>query len=158
MTRIVVVCLFVALLAGAGVVAAGGVSFSAEQQAEIDREAARPYEVPPESDTLPPAPKLAAVAAPRQGPVGATVTMDELGFDDRRVTVRAGQSVRWVNRDGVAHELLADDAQGAGSTPSFTSGEIRPGRSFRATFATPGETRYVCTLHPTSMRATVVVR
>ncbi|MBA2350142.1 MAG: hypothetical protein H0V81_17850, partial [Solirubrobacterales bacterium] len=53
---------------------------------------------------------------------------------------------------------LQADGGGAGVPPSFASGEIRPGASYRTTFTTPGVVRYVCTLHPSSMVAFVVVR
>ncbi len=158
MTRIVAVALLVALLAGAGVLAAGGVAFSPDQQADLDREAARPFEVPSPSEVLPPTPKLAPVAAPSAGRLGATVSMRDLRFATGRVRVRAGESVQWVNRDESAHRLMAQDGGGAGSAPSFRSGEIRPGESFRTTFPRPGTVRYVCVLHPLSMVATVVVR
>ena len=158
MTRVVAACLLIALLAGAGAIVAGGVTFSRDQQAEIDREAARPFEVPEDPDPLPPSPKLARIAASAPDVVGATISMDRLGFGETRTTIRAGQSVRWVNDDSVTHTLLADDAQGTGAEPAFSSGPIRPGGTFRATLDTPGTIRYVCTLHPTSMRALITVR
>lgn len=158
MGRIVGLALLVTLVSTVAVVAAGGVRFSPKQRAAQAREAAKPFRVPAEPDPLPPAPKLARVALPAQGRVGATVTMSRLHFDEHRVTITEGESVRWVNRDDEAHVLLADDQGGAGSDATFASGRIPPGHSFRATPDRTGLIRYVCTLHPTSMVAYVEVR
>lgn len=158
MGRIIILAVLLCALAAVGVIAAGGVVLDPEQQAEIDRKAAAPFVVPPEVDPVPPAPKLRPVSAPAQGRLGATVTMDQLHFGAKRTEVTAGESVRWVNRDRVAHELLSDDAIGAGAKPTFASKAIARGGSFRTTFENPGLVRYVCVLHPTSMVAYVVVK
>lgn len=156
MGRLIILALLVSALAAAGIVAAGGVTLEPEQQAKIDREAAAPRPVPAE-EPIPPAPRTKPVAQPEQGRLAKTLVMDRLHFSTNRVEVEVGESVRWVNRDQVAHELLSDDAEGAGSRPSFSSGTIPRGGSFRATFDTPGLLGYVCTLHPIPMSAFVVV-
>ncbi len=157
MGRIVAVALLVTLLAAAGILAAGGVQRDPAQQAEIDRREAAPRPVPAEDDPVPAAPRTRPVVQRAQGRLGATVTMDRLSFASPRVEVDQGESVRWVNRDRVPHVLLADDAVGAGARPTFASRTIARGASYRTTFETPGLVRYVCTLHPTSMVAYVVV-
>ena len=157
MGRLVLLALVLCAAAAAVIVASGGVERDPAQQAEIDREAAAPRPVPKEEDPIPPAPRTRPIVQPEQGRLGATVVMDRLHFGTRRVRVRAGESVRWVNRDRVAHDVLADDAGGAGSPSSFASGRLAPGRSYRTTFPVRGTVRYVCVLHPTSMVAEVVV-
>jgi hypothetical protein len=56
------------------------------------------------------------------------------------VTVRAGDSVTWENRGQATHNAEAEDG-------SWRSPNLRPGQSFSLRFDTPGEYRYVCTLH-----------
>lgn len=157
MGRIVAFALLVSLLALVGIIASGGVERSTEQQAQIDRKEAAPRPVPAEDDPVPAAPRTRRVVQREQGRLAATVTMDRLHFGQERVEVKAGESVRWVNSDRVPHVLLADDAVGAGARPTFASDRIAPGDAYRTTFETPGLVRYVCTLHPTSMLAYVVV-
>lgn len=151
MGRIVGLALLVAVAATVAIIALGGVELSPKQQAKQAREAAAPFKVPKDPDPLPPAPKLARVALPAQGRVGATVTLQDLHLRPRRIVVKEGESVRWVNRDSEPHVLLADDQGGAGSAATFKSGKIEPGHSFRATLDRVGTLRYVCTLHPTAM-------
>jgi plastocyanin len=67
------------------------------------------------------------------------------------VTVRTGDTVAWENRGLVTHNAEAEDG-------SWSSGNLRPGQRYSRRFDTPGEYRYVCTLHVVEeMTGTVVV-
>jgi plastocyanin len=91
---------------------------------------------------------LTAVAgAPAQGtPV---VTIDDFTFKPASITIRAGQSVRFINHDGEAHTATARNN-------GFDSGGLDTGDSWTVKFTKPGKYPYFCTLHP-YMTGTIVV-
>lgn len=57
------------------------------------------------------------------------------------VTVKAGDTVVWVNAGEKDHTVTADD-------DSFDSGNLGRGKIFRHTFKKPGKYRYHCDYHP----------
>jgi plastocyanin len=79
-----------------------------------------------------------------------TVAMTGSTFSPATVTVRAGDTVTWVNQDPLDHDATAND--GSWATPTF--GE---GGSGAITFQTVGSFPYYCTIHP-DMTGTVVVQ
>ncbi len=81
---------------------------------------------------------------------GAIVHMRDFTFDPETITIRAGQSVEWINDDAVMHSATADDT-------SWDSGEIDGGRTWSRVFEKPGTYAYYCDDH-TYMKATVVVK
>ena len=85
------------------------------------------------------------------GPTAAAdkrVTIVDMQFRPRVVTINAGDRVTWVNDDAVEH-----DADGAGWSTSL----LGQGDSGRVRFSRAGTFRYVCSIHA-SMTGTVVVR
>jgi plastocyanin len=93
-------------------------------------------------------------AVPFDGPMmnaAAVVTMSQYRFAADSVVIAAGQAVRWVNRDAVAHTITFDD----GGVPS--SGDVNKDGAFVAVFERPGVYRYHCAPHP-AMKGVVVVR
>ncbi|MCV7199763.1 cupredoxin family copper-binding protein [Mycobacterium angelicum] len=80
---------------------------------------------------------------------GDQVSIDNFAFAPAVLTVRAGSTVTWTNRDEEPHTVAANDG-------SFRSPGMGTGASFSHTFATPGTFDYVCSIHP-SMHGTVVV-
>ena len=76
------------------------------------------------------------------------VTMVDMQFRPRVVTIRPGDRVTWVNDDAVEH-----DADGSG----WSTALLGQGDSGRVRFNRAGTYRYVCSIHP-SMTGTVVVR
>ncbi|WP_371872480.1 cupredoxin domain-containing protein [Mycobacterium paragordonae] len=83
-------------------------------------------------------------------PVGGDqVSIDNFAFAPATLTVRAGGTVTWTNRDEEPHTVAASDG-------SFHSPGMGTGATFSRTFATPGTFEYVCSIHP-MMRGTVVV-
>jgi len=92
---------------------------------------------------------LAVSAGPMQNR-SATVTIADGQFSPAQVSVLVGQNVTWVNQDQRDHSIVADDG-------SFSSGNLKPGRSFSNRFTSPGTVGYRCTLHPRE-RGSVTVR
>jgi len=81
-----------------------------------------------------------AAGAPR--PVTHTVTMEAVAFTPAVVTVKAGDSIVWINKDPFPHTVTAKSA-------GFDSQPIQPDRSWTLTPSARGELAYVCSLHPT---------
>jgi plastocyanin len=89
---------------------------------------------------------LASVVAQTTGPA---VTIDNFVFGPERVTVKAGTTVIWTNRDDIPHTVASKDR-------AFKSKVMDTDESFSFTFPTPGEYSYFCSLHP-HMTGTIVV-
>jgi plastocyanin len=71
--------------------------------------------------------------------VGKTVTISNFQFAPKSVTVKAGSTVTWVNKDGT-HTVTADNG-------SFQSPNLTAGKSFTHKFTNPGTYRYYCSFH-----------
>ena len=80
---------------------------------------------------------------------GDAIGMQRNAFERPEVTVAAGTTLWWVNRDRELHDVVALDQ-------SFASPVVAPGTSWSHTFTQPGRYAYVCTLHA-NMGGVVVV-
>lgn len=104
------------------------------------------------------APLLLSLLLPAAGVTGAakaaprvhTVSIEGMRFQPSGLTVAAGDTVVWVNRDMVPH--TATSAAG-----KFDSGEIPAGKTWRHVVTSTGEFSYICTYHPL-MKAVLRVR
>jgi plastocyanin len=84
-----------------------------------------------------------------------TVQMDGEEYEPSKVTISAGQTVKWKNNTGDPHTvtvvpdraLLPADVALPKNAQPFDSGTIPAGNSFAHTFTVPGTYRYYCTLH-----------
>ena len=82
-------------------------------------------------------------------PTGGAVVITNFSFMAPSLTVAAGTTVRWTNKDSVIHSVAARDK-------SFTSKSLSPGDTFEFTFKAAGDIAYICGIHP-SMSGTVSV-
>jgi len=83
-------------------------------------------------------------------PSRVAVSIENYAFTPDPVTVAAGATVVWTNRDEVAHTVVSNDKL-------FSSPELEPNASFEFTFTKAGTYAYFCTLHP-EMKGKVVVK
>ena len=95
------------------------------------------------------------VMAARRRPLGTlpanTIGVDNFAFAPRTLTVRAGTTVTWRNRDDVPHLIIS-------ATGKFANSKVLDTEQQHAvTFDTPGEYPYFCSLHP-KMVGKIVVR
>ncbi|CPR13411.1 copper binding proteins, plastocyanin/azurin family protein [Mycobacterium bohemicum DSM 44277] len=101
----------------------------------------------------PPAAQPSVGPAPATGsPAAATgdqVSIDNFAFAPATLTVKAGATVTWTNRDEEPHTVAASDG-------SFHSPGMGTGATYSHTFPTAGKFDYVCSIHP-MMHGTVVV-
>src|SRR3954464_13475806 len=78
-----------------------------------------------------------------------SVTIDAMKYLPDRLTVHAGETVVWINKDLFPHTVT--EANGR-----FDSHEIKPNGSWKYLAKKRGEFAYVCTLHP-SMKGALLV-
>ena len=78
-------------------------------------------------------------------PAAHTVVVAGMRYEPARLTIRAGDSITWVNKDIVDHTVTAT----APEKPAFDSQTIAVGKSWTNTFPGAGAHDYRCTLHPT---------
>jgi plastocyanin len=83
-------------------------------------------------------------------PGANAVVIQGMAFNPLTITVSAGTSITWTNKDAVAHTVTSN-------TGIFDSGSISTNGTFSYTFNTAGTFPYHCTVHP-YMTATVIVQ
>ncbi|MGA3066005.1 MAG: cupredoxin family copper-binding protein [Tepidisphaeraceae bacterium] len=85
---------------------------------------------------------LAGASPPTTEPT-ATVQIENFSFMPRELTVPAGTTVTWVNKDDVPHTATA-----VGDTPLFDSNALDTDDTYSFTFKQPGTFPYYCKVHP----------
>ena len=106
--------------------------------------------------------KDSAAAGPTKP--GASVAIPLLSFDPAKVTVKAGQTVTWTNKNDISHVLQEGtytlDGNGLRSSEksdgAFSLKVDKKGDVVSHTYDKPGTFTYFCTIHK-GMNATVVV-
>ncbi len=78
------------------------------------------------------------------------MTIEGTRFEPSALTVNAGDTVVWINKDPFPHTATSE-------TGAFDSKEIGPETTWRHVPTKKGTFAYVCRLHPT-MKATLQVR
>jgi len=81
----------------------------------------------------------------------AEVKIDNFTYTPVTVTVAAGTTVKWTNRDDIPHTVVSEDKT------TFKSKALDTDDSFSYTFVRPGTYIYFCSIHP-KMTAKVVVQ
>jgi plastocyanin len=82
-------------------------------------------------------------AASATGDTGSmtTVTIRDMAFSPPDLTVAVGQPVRFVNEDGTAHTITADNG-------AFDVDDMTPGHAVQLIFPAAGTYAYHCEIHP----------
>lgn len=89
-----------------------------------------------------------ALAAPARAATH-NVSIKNRRFTPADLTIKAGDSVTWVNGDGMDHTATARDK-------SWTTKNLPGGASATVTFADKGTFKYICRWHP-GMKGTITV-
>ena len=76
--------------------------------------------------------------------------IDNFAFTPKELTVKAGTTVRWTNKDDIPHTVTSD-------SKVFDSSVLDTNQTFQFTFTTAGRFQYFCKLHP-HMTGVVVVQ
>jgi plastocyanin len=95
----------------------------------------------------PPATDAAASAAPV---AASTVTIENFAFTPAAITVKAGTTVTWTNKDEEPHSVVSSDE------PMRSPTLAGKDNTFSHTFSRPGRYAYNCGIHP-FMHGTVEV-
>ena len=69
-----------------------------------------------------------------------TVSIDNFTFAPVELKVKVGDTVTWTNHDDIPHTVV--------SAGKFRSKTLDTDNSFSFTFATAGDYKYFCSLHP----------
>lgn len=77
------------------------------------------------------------------------VEIVEFAFSPSKLTIKAGDSVKFINKDAVSHSATADDK-------SFDTGMLGQDKGKEVTFSEEGEFSYYCLPHP-GMKGTITV-
>ncbi|MFD5244628.1 cupredoxin family copper-binding protein [Amycolatopsis sp. NPDC058340] len=93
----------------------------------------------------------AICVAPPANAATHQVMMQDYAYGPAALTVRAGDTVTWMQHDQAPHDVVTTSAPVA-----FRSPQLSAGQSWSYTFTKPGTYSYYCSVHP-DMRATVTV-
>jgi plastocyanin len=91
---------------------------------------------------------LVAAAAPVYA-ADMEVKIDNFSFTPQTLTIKAGDTVTFVNHDDIPHTVVS-------KTLAFKSKPLDTDDKFSFTFTTPGTFAYFCSLHP-HMTGSIVV-
>ena len=80
----------------------------------------------------------------------AKIVIKDFMFNPTPLTVKAGATVIWTNKDDEPHTVVSD-------TGAFKSGGMDTNESFSYKFDKPGTYHFTCSIHP-RMVGTVVVQ
>lgn len=92
------------------------------------------------------------VTANTQQPAPAEVKIDNFSFGPATLTVPAGATVTWTNRDDIPHTVVSTD-----DPKTFKSKVLDTDDKFSFTFSKPGTYSYFCSIHP-KMTGKVIVQ
>jgi len=100
------------------------------------------------------APVVAPIVLPARAQSTAaanSISIDNFTFNPPTLTVKAGTTITWTNKDDIPHGI-------ASANNAFSrSKALDTDDSFSFTFTTPGTYQYFCYIHP-HMTATIVVQ
>jgi plastocyanin len=80
----------------------------------------------------------------------AEVKIDNFSFGPQTLTIPAGATVTWTNRDDIPHTAVSSDGV-------FKSKAMDTDENFSHTFTNPGTYPYYCSLHP-KMTGKIIVQ
>ncbi|HYL62351.1 MAG TPA: cupredoxin family copper-binding protein [Candidatus Methylomirabilis sp.] len=89
------------------------------------------------------------VAKAQAKSAAAEVKIDNFSFGPAAITVSAGATVTWINRDDIPHTVVSTEKV-------FKSKVLDTDEKFSFTFSKPGEFPYFCSIHP-KMTGKVIV-
>jgi amicyanin len=89
-------------------------------------------------------------ASAQAKPETVEVKIDNFTFGPSELTVMAGTTVTWTNRDDIPHTVVSTDK-------AFKSKVLDTDEKYSSTFRAPGTFTYFCSIHP-KMTGKVVVQ
>jgi plastocyanin len=103
-----------------------------------------------------------ASAARQQTPKTAKVTINDFYFGPNSVTIKKGGTVKWTwsSLNTYPHDVhLKSGPKGLKQKASYSTKTTAVTEAkFQKSFPTAGTYKFICTIHPTEMKLTVVVK
>ena len=96
-------------------------------------------------------------AAGGGGDGGAEVSMENVQFDPKDVTVKPGETITFKNNESIPHDVHKTSGPGDDFS-SGGSGEMQQGDTFELKLDQPGTYEYVCNVHAPGMAGTITVK
>lgn len=78
------------------------------------------------------------------------VEIKGMAFSPKNLTVKAGETIKFINMDSAPHTASAKDG-------SFGTGRLKKGESAMVKISTTGDINYFCKVHP-SMKGSVTAK
>jgi plastocyanin len=91
-----------------------------------------------------------SIPSAAESPDATNVVVKDFKFMPTPLTVKAGSTVTWTNKDDDVHTVVSD-------TGTFKSGAMDTNDSYSFKFDKPGTYHFTCSLHP-RMVGTIVVQ
>ena len=134
-------------LAAAALTACGGATHAATGEPAVSHAEAAAAHTPEDHA---PAAAATADAAPAAPVATSTITIENFAFTPAAITVKAGTTVTWTNKDEEPHSVVSTDE------PMRSPTLAGKATTFSHTFTRPGRFAYNCGIHP-FMHGTVEV-
>jgi plastocyanin len=103
-----------------------------------------------------------AASAKAPTPKPSVVTVNDFYYGPSSVTIKRGRAVRWVwsSYNTYPHDVhLRQGPKGLKRKATYsTRTSAVTDAHFQRVFETPGTYKFICTIHPTEMKLTVVVK
>ena len=88
---------------------------------------------------------------------GAQVSMKNIQFNPKDVTVKAGETITFTNGEAVPHDVHKTSGPGDDFASGPTGG-MQEGDTFELTLDKPGKYEYVCDVHAPGMAGSITVK
>jgi plastocyanin len=88
---------------------------------------------------------------------GVQVSMKNIQFDPKDLTVKPSETITFTNDEAIAHDVHKTSGPG-GDFSSGPDGGMQQGDTFELRLAQPGKYEYVCNVHAPGMAGTVTVK
>ena len=88
---------------------------------------------------------------------GAQVGMQNIQFDPKDLTVKAGETITFTNDESIPHDVHKTSGPGDDFSSGDTGG-MQEGDTFELTLDKPGKYEYVCKVHAPGMAGSITVK
>jgi plastocyanin len=88
---------------------------------------------------------------------GTQVSMKNIQFSPKDLTVKAGETITFTNDEAVAHDVHKTSGPGKDFASGPTGG-MQEGDTFKLTLDKPGKYDYVCDVHAPGMAGSITVK
>ena len=88
---------------------------------------------------------------------GAQVSLKDIQFDPKDITVKPGETITFTNDESIPHDVHKQSGPGA-DFASGPDGGMNQGDTFELKLDKPGKYDYVCHVHAPGMAGTITVK